>query len=304
MVKPPFLSRDILSRMLEDISVIKDSFLTDEQLEKYVSSKYIPRFQSETTVEIFKGLWKIVFKLEDEDCSKNREINFRILKLIFKNDKVRCLEKMKNDYEYFNNISNKEELLLFLVQFLIVDFDIWNKLSADNALIIKGYVRKDINLLLKFYSSQGNQEQCLLGLKEANEVIEESLKKHVILRVEKETASYLYGKKFGGNYIAELNKYFISSYGASSSFNTADHRFYNLIKPFMGNYSIEDFKDLIRLINENNQAYGRGNSVKDHSSILGFLRGRFPAEEIEFIKEIKEYDKLESYLQQQEQARV
>ncbi len=302
LTKPPFLSKDILSRMLEDIALIKDSFLTDEQLEKYVASKYIPRFQPETNVEIYKGLWKIVFKLEDESCSRNREINFRILKLLFKKDKVKCLENMSSEKEYFTNISNREELLVLLVKFLISDFDIWNKLSLDNKLVVEGCVRKDVDLLLRFYASQGSQEKCFFGLKMATEVIEENLKNRIVLRIEKETVSYLYSKNFGDNYIIELNIYVILRYGASLSFNAADSNFYNLIKPFWENYSIDDFKTLVSCINENDQTYARSGSIRDHSMLLAFITERFSANDIEFVKEIKEYDKLVLYLEQQEQS--
>jgi len=309
LTKPPFLGKEILSIMLKEIAFIKDSLATDEQLGKYISAKYMPRFQSGTLAEIYRGLWKMVFRLEDVDCVENRSINFRILQLIFKKDKIACLERMKADAEYFNSISNKDESLRYLVDFLISDFDIWDKLSNDIRVSIEGYVHRDINLTLKFYSSQGSEQASILGIEKAQEI---TATYQINLRdtspntipvincvIKQDTVSYLYSKDYSSGFTRKLNEYFISKYSATRTYADADIVFGSYIKPFLKYYIIDDFKQLVVAINSNDQTYCRWAAVREHSFLVNFLREHFPIENIKFIEDIQKYDELEGYIQEQ-----
>lgn len=59
------------------------SFFTyDDELSKFLESKYFSQFSPGVAESIFKSLWKLVFRVEDGLCEENQEINFRVLRLV------------------------------------------------------------------------------------------------------------------------------------------------------------------------------------------------------------------------------
>ena len=59
------------------------------------------------------------------------------------------------------------------------------------------------------------------------------------------------------------NKY----YCLSRSYNTADQRFNDVIKPLLANFEIDDCIDLIQEIEGNDQVWGRGQAYTDHRAL-------------------------------------
>ncbi len=59
------------------------------------------------------------------------------------------------------------------------------------------------------------------------------------------------------------NKYYV----ASSSYNSADRRFTEVIKPLLGKYELDDCVDLIEGIQGNDQTWGRGRAGDDHKEL-------------------------------------
>jgi len=59
------------------------------------------------------------------------------------------------------------------------------------------------------------------------------------------------------------NKYYV----ASSSYNSADRRFTEVIKPLLVKYELDDCVDLIEGIQGNDQTWGRGRAGDDHKEL-------------------------------------
>ena len=53
---------------------------------------------------IYRTLWKLVFKLENQDCIKNRVINIQVLEVIGNRQHNNILEKIKGEVDYYSNI--------------------------------------------------------------------------------------------------------------------------------------------------------------------------------------------------------
>jgi hypothetical protein len=59
------------------------------------------------------------------------------------------------------------------------------------------------------------------------------------------------------------NKYYV----ASGSYNGADRRFTEVIRPNLDRYELDDCIDLIVGIQDNDQTYGRGRASDDHKDL-------------------------------------
>src|SRR4028118_1895289 len=82
LIKPPFYTKKIIDELLVDIAQTAPALNTRQNLKKYLESRYLSRLKPEVEVSIYRSLWKLVFRLEDEDCTKNRAITFKTLKVI------------------------------------------------------------------------------------------------------------------------------------------------------------------------------------------------------------------------------
>ncbi|WP_227451238.1 hypothetical protein [Pseudomonas fluorescens] len=70
LIKPPFYSQHILNELLEDISESKSVLNSPVKVKKYVESRYLHRTTPVVELSLFRSMWKIVFKVENEDCEK------------------------------------------------------------------------------------------------------------------------------------------------------------------------------------------------------------------------------------------
>src|SRR4028118_1713634 len=82
LIKPPFYTKKIIDELLEDIAEAAPALNTIEKVKRYLESRYLSKFKPEVELSIYRSLWKLVFKLEDEDCIKNRVINLQTLQVI------------------------------------------------------------------------------------------------------------------------------------------------------------------------------------------------------------------------------
>lgn len=93
---PAFLEKELLSQILTDLASNGRVLRVASDIEAYLSSKYLDKISSsEIEVKLFIGLWKIVLKLSDKDCDRNRFRNFVFLRFLFKRNEHEVLQRMK-----------------------------------------------------------------------------------------------------------------------------------------------------------------------------------------------------------------
>ena len=109
--KPPFLTQKVLTTLLQDLEAHKDLIPDNTALLKYLDAKYLKSLNFEITNRIFRGLWKFVFRSEDERSENNREINFRALTIIYGSQRIEILESIKSETNYYSVISSKPEIV-------------------------------------------------------------------------------------------------------------------------------------------------------------------------------------------------
>lgn len=144
LIKPPFYTQHIMSELLADISEASAALNTRKKVKKYIVSRYLSRTTPAVELNMFRSLWKLVFKLENEDCEKNRTINLHTLEVISaRNTGGKLVDFITGDVDYFSNIASDGEPLSHLVYFLSSNFQLFSILSDDACLKIEHHIKTD-----------------------------------------------------------------------------------------------------------------------------------------------------------------
>lgn len=255
-IKPAFQTKALFEMFVEDLAGIKNVLIKYEDVKRYVESKYLNKFNNiELEYYIFKSLWKFVFKLTDADCEENRAINYSALKILTERHQDFLLEKFEKDKEYFckNIDENNVELLKRLIKFFNLHPNFFKKLTEDKRIKIDGIIKKDTKHDLK-----------ALALFEEENSVEHIFKASF---TQHKTGIYLFQFLY-----LMVNKqmafdYGIKLYASSASYDEADWRFEDFIQPYLKNFSIEQLRNIVEAVNNNDQLHGRMRAVPSNNII-------------------------------------
>lgn len=144
LVKPPLFTKKIFNSLLEDLEDVSNIFINeeDELFETYLKSKYLRHTSAKTIISIFKSLWKIVFKLENEKCDQNRIINSKAIRVLYRNNTKEIIESIKNEIDYYSEI-NHGYPIYFLIGFLSQHKEIYPLLNESARILIEKSIEED-----------------------------------------------------------------------------------------------------------------------------------------------------------------
>ena len=117
LTNPPLFSNKIFDIMLSDLSEVKDKMKDSDDLNKYLTSRYLKRIKETTFRKVFRSFWKVVFISNDHESNDNRKINYMALTILVNTNKFLCKELIKNEPDFYSNINNGE-ILTLLINFL------------------------------------------------------------------------------------------------------------------------------------------------------------------------------------------
>lgn len=266
LTKPPILTKEVFSELVEDLEKIKDLFAERDQLKRYLVSKYFSNLNNEVSVQVFKSLWRITFRTEDEKCNNNREINSSALRILYEMNRELFSEFVKHNSSYFSEISGEDQIRYAI--YFLGDYPILFELLSDAIrVVIRVKAETDIDLLTVSYFLSNN--------------IAEHIEMLVHYISEKHTNKFGGAHKIHRNHINDLrthassagiqrkvNILLITMYINSVDFDAGDSLFACFIKPYMSDFSANELQALIKGIGDNNQTYGRSRGVGDHRLIV------------------------------------
>lgn len=134
-----------------------------DDLEKYVTTRYIKRLNFVTKGKFIKNLWKFAFYINDTECDNYRLVAYRVLIWLIESDKDKLLGFIEDNINYFNGkidymkividkgksdfkfYENKSTALMY---FLYRVPQVYDLLSDDNKTEIREIAYKNANLLL------------------------------------------------------------------------------------------------------------------------------------------------------------
>lgn len=266
LTKPPILTKQVFGELVEDLEKVKDLFVENGQLKRYLESKYFSNLNDDVSAQIFKSMWRVTFKAEDDKCNENREINASALRIIFERKREFLTGYIMDNSPYFSEVSNGAPLRQAI--FFLGDYPhLFSLLSEATREIIVANAKTNIDMLTVSY------------------FLSKNISEHIDMLIIYITKNHPHG--FGGkntihrNHINDLMHHASSAgikkniykllaimYINSIDFNAADAIFANFIKPHIGNFEKSDVELLISGIGNNHQTHWRGRANSEHQMIV------------------------------------
>lgn len=257
LTKHPLFTKNIFGPFMLELERIQRDLPTQERLETYLDSKFFVHFNKELTEYIFKNLWKIVFKNNEEREKANRNINYKVLLIIYNKYNNILFDYIENNADYFSDFLDDDVILPKLFDFLSQYPEIYPLFRGHTQEILKNRANKKNNWFIR------------------SSFISESLKAHFKAIDSKINGSgEYYNQPYAHNYylrnddvkllnklarkegiMSEFYDLMISHYYHSGAFSNADHTFEICIKPFYENFNKEQFEILLKEANSNPQCY-------------------------------------------------
>lgn len=257
LTKAPILSKQIVRELVEDLEQVSGILIDDKKLKSYLQSKYYSRFNPEVEKEVFKALWKFAFRLTDERCEKNRAINSSALSLLFARNPAQFKALVEADKDYFSSIATTGAPVVFLIHFLSREPNLYGLLADHATTAIQHVAENDISAkCLAWFTAESLQEHA----NQLGDWIVSDKYPEIESETWEDLGAISDSPEWSKAFVRLANKYYAASY----SYNAADRRFSEVIRPLLPKYEIEDCIDLIERIQKNGQTRERSRSYVDH----------------------------------------
>jgi len=260
LIKPPFYTKKIIDELLEDIAEAAPALNTIEKLKRYLESRYLSKFKPEVELSIYRSLWKLVFKLEDEDCIKNRVINLHTLEVIGNRKPESILNQIKGEKDYYSNVSSSSLPLVFLVLYLSKNPKIYELLNEDAKLKIQHKVKTSNTAKIFGWFVKENLQ---VHYEDILFLIENDINFYFPMVELKNLLEIAYTKEWQNLFCRIISSY----YCASRSYDEADSRFQQAISPYLEVFDKDAIVFLIERIEKNVLVYGRRKAKEEHKEI-------------------------------------
>lgn len=265
LTKAPILSKRIVHDLVEDLEQKSEILIDEDRLKLHLERRYFSGFNTEVEKDVFKALWKFVFRSNDERCENNRAINYSALNLLYSRDPSQFQLQISEDQDYFSEISTSGSSLMYLVKFL----SRWDGVY----LLLAEHAKTEIQHMVE----QDASARCLAwfiasSLKEHADLLRTWIVRDCNTKIERETWDALREVSDSAEWGKDVLSLAIAYYGASPSFNEADARFDEAIRPMLPDFDIEDCERLFGDIEGNSQTWGRKKAKQDHLELYEHAR--------------------------------
>ncbi len=260
LIKPPFYTQHIMNELLADISEASPALNTRKKAKKYVVSRYLNRTTPAVELNMFRSLWKLVFKLDNENCEMNRNINLYTLEVLSSRNIGLLDDYIRGDIDYFSNIASSGNPLSHLVYYLAHNPQLFSLFSEDARLKIEHHIETDKVGKTMGWFIKTDLEHHANDIKDwitGNE-------HPTFTPGQFDTLLELSDSDEWENRFCELvSDYYSSSY----SYDQADKRYQVAIPKYINLFTSESLVYLAHKINDNCQCYDRGRARQDYEVI-------------------------------------
>ncbi len=264
LTKAPILSKQIVGDLVEDLEQASGILIDDKKLKAYLESKYFSRFNPEVEKAVFKALWKFVFRLTDERNEKNRSINYGALTLLFDRNPAQFQAQIEADKDYFSTIATSGSPVGCLIQFLSRFTRVYGLLADHAQAAVQHMAEEDASarclawFLGGSLAQHGNSLYEWIGQAEYLKIPREVWES--IRRISDEP-------EWHDEVVRLATRYYLTSY----SFDSADRRFDEAIRPLLSTMQLDQILEVIQGVEENYQTRGRRRAHDDHSEVQSRL---------------------------------
>lgn len=260
LIKPPLYTQKVLDEFLRDLEEATPTLANEDKLKIYLETRYLSRMPKTLELSIFKTLWKLVFRIENDDCNRNRTINLRALVLITNRHKHDIIEAINADRDYYSNIAATGLPIGCLVFYLARHHEIYNNLNDDAKVKINHCVESEtVGKTLGWFAKA--------SLEQHYEDVMQWITDPLHPNFEEWQWSHLLKVQDTPQWEAMFCKLTASYLGVSWSYDQSDRRFAEAIQPYLSLFNEETIPFLLQKIEGNPQVYGRGRSYTDNRAV-------------------------------------
>lgn len=271
LIKPPFYTQHIFNELLADISESREILNSRSKVKKYVESRYLNRTTKPVENSIFRSLWKIVFKTENDNCNKNRLINLQVLEVIAQKNKVDLPSNIQGDVDFYSNIANSGEPLHYLAYFLSKNDSIYPLLNEAARIKIVHCIETDpIGKTVGWFIKDNLEKHA--------EDIESWIKSDEYPVFTPDQFEFILGISDSEEWQEMFCKIVSTYYGSSNSYDQADSRFQVAIPKFIKLFNKNAIKVLAQKIDNNGQCHDRSRARHDYAVINERIKVLFDEE--------------------------
>ncbi|EIK68057.1 hypothetical protein PseBG33_1698 [Pseudomonas synxantha BG33R] len=259
LTKPPFYTQHILQELLDDISESREILNSRSKVKKYVVNRYFDRTTKPVELNIFRSLWKIVFRLENEQCENNRLINHHVLEVLAERNKASLIATIQGDVDFFSNLASAGNPLQYFIFFLSDNPELFPLLSDAARLKIEHYIENDpIGKTTGWFVKENI-------FKHGDDLKEWIAKDKPIFTSHQ--FDYILNLSDSEEWQEKFCVIASTYYGVSTSYDQADSRFQVAIPQYIKLFNENSIKYLAEQIENNPQCHDRGRARHDYTII-------------------------------------
>lgn len=270
--KEALLCKKIINDLVEDISDFYDKVANTEGLQKYLKSKYFSKINKNVKNDLFKTLWKFVFKLDNDDCNKNRFVNYKTLLYLVKEDPFHYVGLVKDNKPYYSDIELSDLDCEFndsginggsspisaLIYFLSRNEEFYKELADSAKIVVEKEVDKHIRFTTVAYFLSENFEEHINKIKELhdNHYINDNFTHRSKYNFFDYRDLYIiYEQAKEKNVEKVVMDFFIEYFGNSTTYDISQEIYDYLISEYIDDFDKEQIEKMFKLMNENHQIY-------------------------------------------------
>lgn len=269
--KHPLLTKNVFKPFVMEIERIKNDFSNEDKLETYLQSKFLIYFNDDLVKYMFKNLWKLVFKNDGEKEKANRDINFKVLLIIYKRHQDILLEMITAESAHFSDfLDDNRDIFNNLIDLLSKHPEIYPLLQTHSKEIINQRVKSKNNLIVKSYFLSDSITDHLNKLDQEFHTHGFYFNQPYSLnyRLNSKEITFLHRLCEKQDALTEFYDFVISHYYHSNSYDCADWLFSDCIAPYYKNFSTDQMKLLLDKVNYNDQCTNGRFSKSNHRQLL------------------------------------
>ncbi|QXQ17874.1 hypothetical protein [Pseudomonas tolaasii] len=256
LTKPPFYTQHILKELLMDVAESSEMLSDRAKVKKYVVSRYLERATPSVELSIFRQLWKFVFRLEDENCVKNRLINLHVLEVVAARNKAALADTIKGDVDYYSNIASSETPLQYLTFFISNNPELFPVLSEAARLKVEHCIAEDdIGKVIGWFIKESIMAH-------GNDL--EGWIKNDSPAISPSQFDYIFQISDTEEWQEKFCNIVATYYGVSGSYDQANSRFQVAIPQYIKFFNKAAIKYLAEKIENNSQCHDRNKARHDY----------------------------------------
>jgi hypothetical protein len=275
LTKPPILSKKILRTIIIDIADKKNILIDQESFEKYVLAKYLNNLNPSTEIILFRGLWKFIFSLDNQECNENKRINYRLLECLYNRNTSYCRDIIESEQAYFSNILAKKSCLNYFVRFISNNDFLYNSFREDVKQQVSKHVENsnDAKVVAWFLN-----DSFLGHIEILKKLIENDFNGVAPYYANSIVYKLIVQIGEAKGYSEQVFDFLVWIYVNAKNYNVADEIYAILITPNLSKMSKKQILELCKEGNNNPQVYSRQKAVEDHEKLKKFIESKFEQE--------------------------